>query len=266
MPLILTPITNDNFIGYTIEIHDIDKLANLVSKLLASRYLHVMKILKEDEVGETTISDPVFEQIVGYLDVPALDSNPTKNTKRYHRDGWIFQMISWIALHESSSNNTGLSIPHYAPAKTGFDALAVNYGDGAIGHVLICEDKAAEESRRHVRDNVWSEFSDCESGKSDRQLISDVCGILSNIGAQYIEEIIENINWKDCRRYRVTVTIDDDSTSVQRKIFKGYETCVFGDIERRRADTMYCPDLRLWMDGFTMKILNALKELRGENV
>lgn len=83
--------------------------------------------------------------------------------KPWHRDGWMFQAISWIAAH----NDGGIAIraPHLIKAHKGFDGLKLELSDaGEVTAVVVFEDKATENPRATIRDDVRHSRAAAEKG------------------------------------------------------------------------------------------------------
>ena len=67
-----------------------------------------------------------------------------------------------------------------------------------------------------------------------------------------VETAISNILWKEARRYRVSITVNDThiKSAARARLFKGFDESAPGDIKRRRAETIHLPELRRWMNSF----------------
>tara|TARA_R110000850_G_scaffold226105_2_gene351430 strand:+ start:1377 stop:2165 length:789 start_codon:yes stop_codon:yes gene_type:complete len=172
----------------------------------------------------------------------------------YHRDGWIFQIISWIAAH-IENNNSQICAPHMIHAHKGFDGLMVEFDDEGIAYVIISEDKATGKPRSMVRDKVWPEFMEMETGKRDNELIASVTSLLAISGEPNPDAAVASILWGDKRAYRVAVTVGDQHSTKEgrKKLYKGYEAVVSGDVGKRRAATLHIPNIRTWFSQIAEK-------------
>jgi len=56
----------------------------------------------------------------------------------YHRDGWVFQVISWIAAHREDDDAL-IRAPQMSKADKGLDGLMIQFEDGDVARVVICE-------------------------------------------------------------------------------------------------------------------------------
>lgn len=246
--------------GFSWRITDELKLAELVARLILGHYRHVQNVLKDDDsVPSPMITDSMIDELVNKL------GPPTSDALRYHRDGWVFQMISWVAARLAEPESIS-AIPHSQPAQDGFDNLIIQFakGDNEVTAVVICEDKAIENSRKRIREKVWPEFVDFESGRRDCELVSEVTSMLE--GSRTIVDVdkaIANIFWDKARHYRVSVTTDCiDDENHRKSLFNGYNDKVSGDAKRRRAETITIEQLRPWMDDFCVKITEHLEGMR----
>lgn len=243
--------------GYKWQIGNEDYLAKLVAKLLLGHYRHVQKILKNSNSISPHISSEMESEIKRKL------KDTSSEPLRYQRDGWVFQMISWIAI-KISDPHLYTAIPHSQPAQKGFDNLVVQLTDDmkSIDFIYICEDKATENSRKTITTKVWPEFVEFETGCRDNELVNEVTPILERLPRNItidIDKSISKIFWEKVRHYRVSLTTENVNNDQDRTIlFKGYDQKVKGNVKRRRAENINISGLRKWMDNFCDKIIKQL--------
>jgi hypothetical protein len=67
-----------------------------------------------------------------------------KDEEPWHRDGWIFQTISWIAASQAPSGSLTCA-PHIRRADKGFDGLQLQLSEDGkvVTAVIVFEDKGA---------------------------------------------------------------------------------------------------------------------------
>lgn len=259
MPIELIPCNEDPIcFGFRWEITDEDYLARLVARLLFGHYRHVQKIIAGEQIAPTpAITAAMMGTIVTRL------TTTTPDAVRYQRDGWVFQMMSWIAAKKNDPSSLS-AIPHSQRAQKGFDNIIVKIADdGNVESVLICEDKATENPRQTVREEVWPEIRIFESGSRDGELVNEVSAILERAqGHVDVDACMATIFWEQARHYRISITTKRmDSEARRRKLFSGYDGTVSGDQVRRRAETFLVQQLRQWMDDFCSKILIEIRAL-----
>lgn len=187
--------------------------------------------------------------------------------KPWHRDGWVFQTISWIAALRTEKGVIARA-PHAIPAHKGFDGMQLRLdAEGTlVTAVVIFEDKATDSPRPTVRDDVWSGVQALERGERMPELIQEATSILEAQQRHFpqldVDEAIETILWDEIRHYRVSITTGATHAgdSARKRLFKGFDEVAPGDAMRRRADTMHLDDLRGWMEAFCEKARAELRE------
>lgn len=261
MPLSFTSISAKNkWFGSTWTVEDEDALAKLVSRVAVGQAKCVEHILRETECVLPGMPKGGFSGARQLLTVPA-DEPP------WHRDGWVFQVLSWIAAH-AQDNTALIRPPHMLQANKGQDGLIIEFDQDDIARIVICEDKATKNPRSMVRDEVLAEFSNYESGARDNELIAAVTSMLDRQNTKNSDAIVANILWNEKRAYRIAVTVDDRYTSKVglEKLFKGYDKFVSGEVQRRRAEIIPLKDMRTWMQILANKALSVIEELEAEQI
>ena len=238
---------------------DEDALAEHVARIAVGQYRHVAKILMDERASAATVTQAAKADAITVLTLK-------KNEEPWHRDGWLFQAISWIAAHNASG--IAIRAPHLIKAHKGFDGLKLELSNaGAVTAVIIFEDKATEHPRDTIRDDVWPGIVKLEQGERTNELCQEVSSLLEAQLKTFpnldVDAAVQQIVWKERRRYRVAITVDKPHlTAKQRKrLFKDYDTYAPGDIARRGAETMCLPDLRSWMETFADKVIAKIKAL-----
>lgn len=263
MPISFAPISDKKlWTGHDWTIEDDDKLAELVARVALGQYRHVQRVLAGTNCSEFAPSPTAFEGAKKLL-------TAADEAKPWHRDGWLFQVISWIAANLQSEDAL-IAPPQMIHAHKGFDGLHVHIDD-TTGHVLsvvICEDKATGDPRGMIRDNVWTEFKALEQGERDNELVSEVSTLLDRLPDLNLDQAIHEIFWKEARAFRVSITVGDDhgDEAGRKKLFKGYEHAVGGNVSRRQAETLHIDDLRKWMRRIAKKAIEAAKTMEAEHV
>jgi hypothetical protein len=262
MPIEFTDISNDDkWAGSDWTVTDPDDLAQHIARISLGQYRHVAKVLAA--TGAST-SDPHATAFAG---ARSLLISTQKDP--WHRDGWIFQAISWIAAH-LQSNGELIAAPHMQHADKGFDGLHlhVDKKTNTITGAVICEEQATENPRDTIRDDVWPEFNEFETGAHDHRLVSEVTQLLETSPDLDPDSAIANVLWNKTRAYRVSITISDTHNSDvgRARLFKNYEDYVDDDVVRRRAETFYQEDIRGWIVDIVTQSLTALDELELANV
>ncbi len=263
MPIHLAPIPENLLLrGYTWEVKDEELLACLVAKIYLGRCFHVEKILRKFSAKPLAVSDAAAMEAKSKLRVSA-------GTNPWHRDGLLFQAISWIAAHRAAGGaHNVFSLPHQIPAHKGFDGLQIELDKKqTLTRLVIFEDKATDSPRATIRQDVWPELARLHKGERQTELMQETTALLQRAKVKDPDEVIEGIVWKRVRRYRVSITGHDghNEETAFCKLFKGYDTAVPGkNATSRQAEVICLDDLRLWMRQFAKKVRTAIDAEKGK--
>jgi hypothetical protein len=260
VPLALTPFECDAVCyGNTWIVEDKDFLAEQIAKVALGQSHHVEKILSGASIGVINTPQSVILGAINLLTVN--DADP------WHRDGWMFQVMSWIAAHKASPGSI-IHPPHMILAHKGFDGLQLQLDEtsGLVSAAIIFEDKATDNSRSTIRDEVWPAFLEIESGARDNILTAEVVALLRTRRDIDSDVTIQNIIWKQARQYRLSITVGQthNSDAGRRRLFKHYDIKASGDIQRRRAETFFVQQLREWMADLAAKAIVVVNS-QGSN-
>ncbi|WP_095012082.1 hypothetical protein [Tsuneonella mangrovi] len=260
MTLTLVPTNHGQLChGWAWTIEDEDLLAERVARIVLGQYRHVAKILSGAAVPGPAATAQQANAAIKQLTL-------TEGQDPWHRDGWLFQAISWIAAHEQPSASL-TRIPHIRKADKGFDGmqLELNAAGTVVTAVIVFEDKATDNARDTIRDDVWPGIIALEKGERLNELTQEVSGMLDARAAADpefdIDTAIANTLWHEVRRYRVSITIGDTHSTADTRanLFKGFDESAPGDVVRRRADTVYLPEMRSWMTSFAARVIAQIK-------
>ncbi|WP_235919304.1 hypothetical protein [Aureimonas psammosilenae] len=228
-------------------------LAEQVARIAVGQYRHVSKILLGADAPAVRVTQAAKKDAVALLSLK-VDEKP------WHRDGWMFQAVSWIAAHQNSG--VAIRAPHLIRAHKGFDGLKLELGEkGQVIAVVVFEDKATENPRATIREDVWPGIARLEQGERSNELGQEVSALLETQMRSFpdldVDAAVEEIAWKEARRYRVAITVDKSHAAVEARmaLFKDFDSCAPGDTSRRHAETMHVPDLRPWMDAFANLVI-----------
>lgn len=220
-------------------IPQVDLLAQWIAWVAVGQSVHVANILHL--VGarpKPTDNDAVKE---------AINLLTQAGTSPDHRDGWMFQVMSWLAAH-CQTPNALIAAPHMIHAEKGLDGLEIILdSSSAVVATVIFEDKATVNARSTVRDKVWPEFKEFESGAAVARMSQAAAGILAVAKHPDPSAAVSKILWKSTKRYRLSITATKNTPASVSSLFKGYAATVPGALERRRGEIFVVSDLRPWM-------------------
>lgn len=262
MTLTLTAIDHADLChGWTWEIADETQLVEDVALVALGQFRHVSKILVGLNSRPMPTSAEHVADAVAKLTVAA-DGTP------WHRDGWLFQTISWIAAHHNKGSAV-IRAPHIRKADHGFDGIQLELSDDgtSIAALVVFEDKATTGPRATILNDVWPDLVELEEGKRITELTHEAAALLeTQLGtfpAVDIDQAVSEIIWKEARRYRVSITAgnEHEAEDARAALFAGYNNKVAGDVVRRRAETVIIPNMREWMAQFAERVIIRVAEL-----
>lgn len=234
--------------GVVFEAADLDALAGAVALVLVQEFALARSLLSNDtsriDNREVAFTDSEIEDIV---------QRRLRLADPSHRDGFLFQLIMWLAAHMDLDEGDLVALPHTQASAKGQDSIVVHVGTGAEIALSICEDKATQRPRDTVRSQVWPEIQDYESGGRRDELRSNIIATLGVGGVPETEaqRLVREMSWEGKCRYRVRVTIDRVRG---QHVFRGFDEIVNGGSERRRGETFKVHELRTWMASFATKV------------
>lgn len=233
-------------VGFTVS--DVDELGHAVALVLIQEFAIAKSFL-----GSAPELEDLAEVGLPLDDIEDIINRRLKPADVYHRDGFLFQLVMWLAAHLDLEPGDLVAPPHSQGSAKGQDSVVVHRANGAVAALSICEDKATENPRKTVRDEVWPEIKEYEAGGRRDELRSNVITTLGTGGLSLEEAagLIRGISWEGKRRYRVRVTVQEERTP---NLFKGFNDLVAGGAEMRRGESMHLPGVRAWMTGFASTV------------
>lgn len=253
MSIALTPFANGSlFHGSTWAVQCEATLADQIAGVALGQSRHVEKILSGANLEPAASSKSAAR---GAIQLLTADGEP------WHRDGWMFQVMSWIAARTATPAGI-IRSPHMIAADKGFDGLQldIDASDGKVSAIVVFEDKATENPRETIRKEVWPDFKLIEQGDRENVLTAEVSALLQMHPHLDQDAAIQSIIWNQVRHYRVSITVDNTHANEagRRGLFRGYEAIVPGALAKRRAETFVVDDLRTWMANLaTLAILSV---------
>lgn len=254
-----------------IELHrwstnDADKLAGLIAWLLLGRHAHVAAIVNGNPPGPPEPSNEMVDEAISHLDCPTKTrtdnhGNVVPHNSVVHRDGWMFQFISWIVAIKEFPGGVAKS-PQARKADKGFDGLLIELDGSTITAVMMMEDKATDDPRGTVSGDVWNEFTTYEGGKRDGEMTSEAATILKTVPNLDVIEATRTATWFQQKRYRVSVATSSASLPPQVHTFEGYDTIIAGTNSRRLANLLVTDDMRAFFEDISQLAIVKLNAMR----
>lgn len=189
----------------------------------------------------------------------------TLATRISHRDGLLFQHISWIAARLQYPHAEATP-PHVREADKGFDGFLIQHAPGqlALSQVILCEDKASISPRGLVTSKIWPDIQAIIAGEKDREIAAAVGALLSNVPPADREAILAATVWERAKHYRVALAAGDDQikNGGYLHLFEGYENQALGDVKIRLGEVMPMPAVRPYLQDLATRVIARLEEMK----
>ena len=238
------------------------ELAERIGYVALGQSRHVAKILFGIRAIPPITTSSTRAAAIKLLTIPP-------GAEPWHRDGWLFQTLSWLVASQANPSAL-IRAPHMILAHKGFDGLQLELdsASGVVSAAVIFEDKATDNPRKTIKDEVWPEFHLLETGDRENVLSADVSSLLSTRPGIDADKAIENVIWKQIRRYRVSITVGHTHYTAdgRKRLFKGYDEVATGDVVRRRGEILLVHQLRPWLASLADKAISFLKAMGTAHV
>ena len=256
MPIKIAPfpiLKHHDWDGCEWTVADEDLLARWIAWVAVGQSYHVAQILHSVGAGPLATNDDAIKEGVQLLTQSGASPD--------HRDGWMFQVMSWLATN-CRTPGALTAAPHMIHAQKGLDGLEIMLDSaGNVIAAVISEDKATIHPRTTVLKKVWPEFLEFEAGAGVSRITQAATGILAVARHPNPSEAVKKIVWKNARRYRVSITTTRNSEASRKSLFKGYSSVAPGPNERRRGEIFLKSNMRTWMAALAAKAIVHAKAM-----
>lgn len=256
MPINIIPfpiLKNHDWEGCEWTVQDEDLLAKWIAWVAVGQSYHVAQILHSVGAGPMATNEYAIKEGVQLLTQAGASPD--------HRDGWMFQVMSWLATN-CRTPNALTAPPHMIHAEKGLDGLEIILNAaGQVMGAVISEDKATVNPRKTVHGKVWPEFIEFEAGAAVSRMTQTATGILAVAQHPNPSDAVKKIVWKTARRYRISITTTRNSHASRKSLFKGYAGVAPGPNERRRGEIFLKKDMRAWMAALAAKAIVHAKAM-----
>jgi hypothetical protein len=268
MPITCTSVPIDaDSTGDRWHITDEDELARLVSLVARCEFGHAESILNGD-TADAIIYDAAQEAEIKQKSLNALTipvdaaGKELRGTAKWHRDGFLFEAISWIAARRSAAPHTLLRDPHIGATTQGLDGLMIelNAAKNDITATTVFEDKCTEDAR-HTFAYVTMPALKAHQLSSRKILESATTLLRQEFKAGTLNAMAAKAINMNVRKYRSSLTIlpAEDSQPERERVFKGYNGLAGLNQAARLGCTLLTGnDIRDWFESFNQKVINSL--------
>lgn len=253
-------------------------LAHALAWLYLRKERHAARVIQALDPGRAALPGQIIENAIAALSVriddlaDALDSpneakreaaEAKRDTRVEHRDGLLFQHVSWIAA-SMRLPNAKATPPHVRQADKGFDGvlLEIDPAQTALSRIVLCEDKASINPRSLVTGSIWPEIKLIQAAAKDREIIAALTAILDTMPEVDQESVIDATEWMGARQFRVALTAGNDQLKAggYQHLFAGFDTVAGGAIETRMAEVMPMPQVRPYLADLAERVIDVLKQ------
>jgi hypothetical protein len=241
-------------VGSLWSVHDQDVLASLCAEVLIGRALHASMILDGAPLPgvPTVITVALKERLQREL-------HPTSQPKVYHRDGLLFEIISWIAARSDAEPDSAISDPHLKATTQGTDCVKVSVDPVArtITEATVYEYKCTTNWRQKFGGEVLAAFREYVSGARDNQLSQAAIPLLTELGFSREERghAYDVLVQQRPLAFQASLTVAPSGFGADERLalFAGYDT-ITAEVARRAGNTFPLDDIRAWFADFSTEV------------
>ncbi len=234
---------------------DLDILARIIAIIAMGQSLHAAQIIAELLPAEPAVNIKALKANAKQALSIRGNTESQREVSRYHRDGLIFEAISWAAAKQTTHGKVLLRDPHVKSTTQGLDGLMLelHQDQSEIIRATIFEDKCSGDPRRVFRDEIMPTFLAYHKGSRASELLATAAALLNKTGLSGTDIInaAARVLDRDYRAYRgcLAITPKDDSKERRDRLFKGYETLdKISPSQRIGGVFVTGHDLRGWFD------------------
>ena len=241
-------------LGSVWTVADADALAEVCAQILIGRALHAAMILDGvHPLGTPAIVSAALKEKL------RLELHPQTDPKIWHRDGLLFEIISWVAARLTATVNDAISDPHLKATNQGTDCIKVTIDPAtrSLTRATVYEYKCTTNWRQLFSQDVLAAFRKYVSGERDNQLAQAAITLLIGLGFTPEER---NAAYDELVRTRplafqasLTVAPSGFTADQRLALFAGYDA-IAGDVATRDGNTMPLDDVRAWFAAFSTRV------------
>lgn len=283
MPILLQPAssTECRFSEWSIIAKDRKRLVAILAFLYLRQEENAQRVINSLEPKWRASKGKVAQNVIRKLTAPnpkdvelvqsgtEAEKDAAKKriaTSIVHRDGLLFQHISWIEARKSIPSGY-MTAPHVRQADKGFDGFIIELDEpkSEIKRIVICEDKASATPRKLVSSSVWPEIETILRGDRDDEILADLVTLLKGVPNIDAEAAVDEVFWEGARHFRVAVATGENrrKSGSFLHIVSGFEKVAGGSPESRVAGILPFDDVRKGLAQLADEVVAKVKELTG---
>lgn len=250
------------------QVADLDRLACIVAIVAMGQAQHAARIISDLLPAEPLLQlEELKADAKRRLTIKG-DSPGQRDAARSHRDGLIFESLSWIAARQAAIGRVLLRDPHLSPTSQGLDGLMIEIDEhSSICRATIFEDKCSVHPRDKFRDEIMPTFKAYHEKQRSPELLAAAAALIAAAGLDSTAATNAAARVLDpaFRTYRgsLAITNAQDTPEGRRAIFSGYEELQGLKADQRVGATFVTPnELRPWFDEFARRTVEYIEGLK----
>lgn len=264
---------DDDVSGLLWSVDNLEELANLIAVIAIGQAQHAARIIQELEPHGPALSDAdLYAGARGQMLIRGT-TEPQKKVSRYHRDGFLFECMSWIIARQTSTDRTFLKDPHISATTQGLDGLAIEMDPDmpVMINATIFEDKCTKNPRQKFQQEVMRTFSEHHASKRKRDLVANAVSLIkeSGLDGTAATKAAARILDKGFRTYRASLTVGAAITTTKKRkeLFAGFSDLNdIKKVQRVGATLVVNGDLREWFQELANSVIAALQKFEADDV
>jgi len=231
------------------------KLVELTSLVLIGRARHVAQILAGAQKQPGIVGLALKAQLHRQL-------TPKSQPTIYHRDGLLFEIITWIAAAMHATALEVLSDPHLSSTQQGIDTIKITLDSAKqLEAATIFEQKCTENPRSQFQGEVLPTFKKWIAGEFDNKLSQLVLALVDRfqLTEQQQTTLYDRLLQTRPLAFRAALTVTPEIFDEQKcvQLFKDYSDLSTPQAYRH-GDTFPLVDVRAWFAQFADRVWNKI--------
>lgn len=260
MPITITPTpVQPHCLGAVWTVEDADVLAEICAQILIGRSLHAASILDGVHPAGTPpiITAALKEKLRSEL-------HPQNDPQTWHRDGLLFEIISWVAARISATPNEAIADPHLKATNQGTDCIKVTVDPATrtLARATVYEYKCTTNWRQLFAGEVLTAFNEYVRGERDNQLAQAAITLLIGLGLTAPERgaAYDRLIQQRPLAFAASLTVAPSAFTPDQRLalFAGYDA-ITGDVALRSGNTLPLDDVRAWFAAFSAQVWEKIE-------
>ena len=258
---------NEHCVGDRWTVGDTVLLARLIAIIAMGQAKHAARIIADLQPALPALTIDLLRADAKQRLTVTGDTPEKQDAHRWHRDGLIFEAISWIVARQGAASNVLIRDPHISATTQGLDGLMIELDEKGetVVRATILEDKCSNDPRRKFREEVLPAFGNYHAGRRASELVAAASSLLDGkVADAAVMNAAARVLDMAYRAYRagLTISADHDSEAGRAALFKGYEGLENITGAQRIGATFLPPEeLRAWFDELAGKAIAFIDEL-----